>query len=58
MFHRVRWDGNLITHLTRGPILEEFAKVIRNKVNPYVCPFSAPMGEDKSWEWIKRIIET
>jgi len=55
MFHQVRWNGDLVTRLHRGPLLEEFAKVIRNKKEPYVCPFSTPMGEAKAWEWIEKI---
>lgn len=56
-FHSVRPLTNyVITRLIRGTPERDTAKVIRNKVNPFVCPFSAPISVEKCWEHIDEVI--
>lgn len=55
MFHRIK-ATNCVTFLERGPVAKDVARVIRNRENPFVCPFSNPKPVDELWTYIDECI--
>lgn len=56
MFHRIRYIEPTITFLERGPILSQYARIIKPKNEPAVCPFSKIMSQEEIWEIIAQIL--
>jgi hypothetical protein len=54
-FHRVI-TPMAATLLTRGPVVKEYATVLRPKDVEAVCPFSDPKPEEECWRLIKDIL--
>lgn len=50
-FHRIR-ATKAVTFLERGPVIKEYAKVIRPLGEASVCPFSREVPESRLWECI------
>lgn len=48
-FHTVKTDF-AITRLYRGPIVSEFAKVVRKNNSLNVCPFSKQISKEDCWD--------
>lgn len=44
-----------VTFLRRGPVVKEFAQVVRHKDAPEVCPFSPEMSKEEMWTWVEMI---
>ena len=55
-FHRIH-ATHAITLLERDTVQKDLARVIRNPINPFVCPFAAPKPVKELWELIKDCIE-
>ncbi len=55
MFHRIK-ATSAITFLERADVLKDKARVIRNRENPFVCPFSNPMDSQLLWTYIDECI--
>jgi hypothetical protein len=56
VFHQVYHDGHVVTELTRPAPFKEFSRIIRDKRTPYVCPFSAPVTIDQTWDYLKDVL--
>lgn len=57
VFHQVHHDGHVVTGLHRpAQATKEFSRIIRDKRTPYVCPFSAPVSIDQTWEYLKDVL--
>lgn len=54
-FHTIKTDF-AITRLYRGPIISEFAKVVRNNNSTKTCPFSKKLNEDDCWDIVQECI--
>lgn len=54
-FHRIR-ASRAVTFLERGPVVKEYANVIRPLGSPTVCPFSKSVPESKLWDCIADLL--
>ena len=54
-FHRTKTEA-CVSFLTRQPDRKEFARVIRLKGEPEVCPFSNPKPADELWDVIATLL--
>jgi hypothetical protein len=55
LFHRVEADY-AITLIERGPVIKEFADVVRFKEAEKVCPFSKQISEEELWEMVEDML--
>lgn len=55
-FHRIR-ATRAVTYLERGPVIKEFARVIRPFGETSVCPFSRSVPENRLWECIADLLQ-
>jgi len=55
-FHRIDYKVPTITSLIRGPILKDYARIIKSHAAPDVCPFSKKMTDDELWGIIEQIL--
>lgn len=55
LLHRIR-ATSAITFLDRKDILKDTARVVRNRENPFVCPFSNVIPVDQLWSYIDECI--
>ncbi len=56
-FHQVYHKGHVVTELVRALPVKTYARVIRNKNDAYICPYSAPVSIDKTWEYLKDMLD-
>jgi len=55
-FHRIR-ATRAVTCLERGPVVKDFANVIRPFAQPSVCPFSRSIPEERLWDYIADLMQ-
>lgn len=56
-FHRIKYHEPTITHLKRGNIVSDYARIIKKQDAPTVCPFSKQMEQEEIWNIIEQILE-
>lgn len=54
-FHRVRAE-RAVTYLERGPVVKDFARVIRREGAAEVCPFAVELSEAQCWEMMAELL--
>ncbi len=57
-FHTIKTSPYCVTYLRRSPPCKEFARVIRQKDMPPICPFSQTISEAILWGYVEHALQS
>lgn len=55
LLHRIK-ATNAVTFLERAEVEKDTARVVRNRLDPFVCPFSRTMDVNELWAYIEECL--